>query len=45
MRLLLLLQGLRLGAGQTPVQAYWKELLQYIQVRFPILAHGRSWRL
>jgi threonine dehydrogenase-like Zn-dependent dehydrogenase len=24
-------KGLRMGAGQTPVQAYWKELLQYIQ--------------
>jgi hypothetical protein len=23
-----------MGAGQTPVQAYWEELLQYIKARF-----------
>lgn len=26
-------KGLRMGAGQTPCQAYWKDLLQHIQVR------------
>jgi hypothetical protein len=34
-------QGLRMGAGQTPVQAYWKELLKYIQVHTYNAVRGR----